>query len=78
MRVEAPFTANRTAIITQTVVPPQPEAEERDLILDVDAVSLKDFDPKDPEIWAELDQLREIKNECFFGSLREQTWRKYQ
>jgi uncharacterized protein (TIGR04255 family) len=79
MRVELPFTANRMAIVTQTVVPQDPGAdEERDLILDIDAVSLRRFDPQDPEIWDELDQLREIKNTCFFGSLQEQTWRKYQ
>ena len=78
MRVEVPFTANRMAIIIQTVVPKEPGAEERDLILDVDAVSLKEFRAGDEEIWHELDELREIKNRCFFGSVLEATWRKYQ
>jgi uncharacterized protein (TIGR04255 family) len=77
MRVEVPFTTNRVAIITQTAVPGDPTALERDLILDVDAVSLKEFEAGDSEIWHELDQLREIKNACFFGSIREQTWRRY-
>ena len=78
MRVEVPFTTNRSAIITQTVVPREPGADERDLILDVDAVSVKEFDASDPQIWHELDGLRQIKNKCFFGSLQEQTWRRYQ
>lgn len=78
MRVEVPFTANRVAILTETVVPPQPGADERDLILDVDAVSLKEFDAGDPQLWHELDELRVIKNKCFFGSLQDSTWRRYQ
>lgn len=78
MRVEVPFTENRLAIVTQTVVPGEPGADERGLILDVDAVTLKEFDPKDPRIWDEFDQLRDIKNTCFFESLQEQTWKKYQ
>jgi uncharacterized protein (TIGR04255 family) len=78
MRVEVPFAEHRLAIITQTMAPGEPSTGERGLILDVDAVTLKEFDPKDPGIWDELDQLREIKNTCFFGSLHEQTWRKYQ
>jgi uncharacterized protein (TIGR04255 family) len=78
MRVEVPFTTNRSAIITQTVVPREPGADERDLILNVDAVSVKEFDSNDPQIWHELDELREIKNKCFFGSLQEQTWRRYE
>jgi uncharacterized protein (TIGR04255 family) len=78
MRVEVPFTENRMAVITQTVIPRETTSNERDLILDVDAVALMEFDPADPKIWDELDQLREIKNQCFFGSLQESTWRKYQ
>jgi uncharacterized protein (TIGR04255 family) len=78
MRVEVPFTTNRMAIITQTVLPKDPGAAERDLILDVDAVSLTEFGPKDADMWHELDELREIKNRCFFGSLQGATWRKYQ
>ena len=78
MRVEVPFTANRVAILTETVVPPEPGADERDLILDVDAVSMKEFDASDPQLWHELDELRAIKNKCFFGSLQKQTWRRYQ
>lgn len=78
MRVEVPFTPKRVVIITQTVVPRPPESHERDLILDVDAVSQEEFDAEDPLIWHELDQLHTMKNQCFFGSLQEQTWRRYQ
>jgi len=78
MRVEVPFTASRAAIVTQTVVPREPSADERDLILDVEAVSVTKFEAGDPQIWHELDELRAIKNKCFFGSLQEQTWRRYQ
>jgi uncharacterized protein (TIGR04255 family) len=66
------------AIITQTAVPGERDAPERDLILDVDAVCLKEFDPQDEDIWQELDELRAIKNTCFFGSLQESTLRRYQ
>ena len=78
MRVELQFTDTRMAIVTQTVAPLESGVDERDLILDIDAVSRRSFDPNDPEIWEELDQLRAIKNTCFCGSLQEQTWRKYQ
>lgn len=78
MRLEVPFTPNRMAVITQTVVPREAPAHERGLILDIDAVAAKEFEPGDPEIWDELDQLRDIKNRCFFGSLQDQTWRRYQ
>ncbi len=78
MRVEVPFSPQRVVTITQTVVPRQPESDERDLILDVDAIAQREFDSDDPQIWYELDDLRAIKNMSFFGSLREQTWRRYQ
>ena len=57
MRVEVPFTDESVAIITQTVVPREPGADERDLILNVDAVSVKEFDASDPQNWHELDEL---------------------
>ncbi len=78
MRVEIPFPEKRVAVITEAAVPREADAVERDLILNVDAVTVREFEPRDPAIWNELDELREIKNKCFFGSLQEQTWRKYQ
>jgi len=78
MRVEVPFGDTTMAIVTQTVVPRVEGATERDLILDVDAVSTKEFSPKDEQLWVEFAKLREVKNTCFFGSLLDSTWRKYQ
>lgn len=77
MRVEIPFTPNRIAIITQVVSPKGLGASERDLIFDVDAVSSMEFEPRDPEIWNEFDKLREIKNQCFFGSVQDHVLRRY-
>ena len=78
MRVELPFSAKHTAFLSQTIIPPDLDTAEPGLILDIHAVSSQEFDPGSPQIWNELDQLREIKNACFFGSVKEQTWRKYE
>jgi uncharacterized protein (TIGR04255 family) len=78
MRVEVPFSPSQTALITQTTVPSVFGTQTRGMILDIHAVSTQKFDPGSLQIWNELDRLREIKNECFFESLQEQTWRKYQ
>jgi uncharacterized protein (TIGR04255 family) len=39
------------------------------VILDIDAFKLIERRASDPEIWRELETLRELKNRCFFGTL---------
>lgn len=48
------------------------------VILDIDAFASADLDPGDPEIWQRLDQLRELKNRCFFGTITEQAAELYE
>lgn len=48
------------------------------VILDVDAFTLKNMDPKDDELWHVLEHLRKLKNQCFFGSLTERAVELYE
>jgi uncharacterized protein (TIGR04255 family) len=48
------------------------------VILDVDAFAITNLSPKDEKVWAILEQLRQIKNRCFFGSLTERAAELYE
>ena len=48
------------------------------VILDIDAFILKTLDPEDPELWKILDDLRALKNRCFFGTLTEHAAELYE
>lgn len=48
------------------------------VIIDIDAYKLGEFDPKSDEIWDILSQLRVLKNEIFFSSIRERTARLFE
>ena len=59
-----------TAIVTQALEQftedrPQP------VILDIDTFRETKFAPDSPEVWAYLDDLRELKNRLFFGAIEE-------
>ncbi|MGH8646161.1 MAG: TIGR04255 family protein [Gammaproteobacteria bacterium] len=48
------------------------------VVLDVDAFIVKDLNPWDEELWAILEHLRALKNQCFFGSLTERAAELYE
>ncbi len=48
------------------------------VLLDIDVFAPADLDPGDPGIWQRLDQLRELKNRCFFGTITEQAAELYE
>jgi uncharacterized protein (TIGR04255 family) len=50
--------------ITDTIIP---------VVLDIDVFLNAEFDPNGDEFWENLDRLRHIKNEVFFGSITEKT-----
>ena len=48
------------------------------IILDIDAYKLGEFDVQTDQIWTILDQLRDLKNTIFFGSITENTARLFE
>lgn len=48
------------------------------VILDVDAYRFSDLSPDSEDLWAILEQLRHLKNRCFFGSLTERAAELYE
>jgi uncharacterized protein (TIGR04255 family) len=78
MRVVVPFPDGRKASLTQASEPlAEDGAKTRGLILDIDAFSTRVFDVGDDALWGELDELRVIKNKCFFSSLKPSTWEAF-
>lgn len=78
MRVVVPFSEGRKVSITQASEPiTEDGAKTRALILDIDAFSTRPFDIGDDAIWKEFDELRLMKNRCFFNSLRPATWEAF-
>jgi uncharacterized protein (TIGR04255 family) len=43
------------------------------VILDIDAFRDTDLEPLSPDLWDILEKLRELKNQCFFGTITEAT-----
>jgi len=78
MRVVVPFSNARKASITQASEPLlEAESTTRGLILDIDAFSTREFEVGDDTLWDEFDELRTIKNRCFFKSVSETMWREF-
>ncbi len=78
MRVVVPFPEGRKVVVTQaSELVTEDAASTRGLILDIDAFSTRTFDIGDDAIWKEFDELRAIKNICFFKSLKPATWEAY-
>ena len=78
MRVVVPFPDGRKASLTQATESLAEEgAKTRGLILDIDAFSPKVFDIGDDAMWLEFDELRVLKNKCFFSSLKPSTWEAF-
>jgi uncharacterized protein (TIGR04255 family) len=72
MRLEIPD-PNRglIAIVTETFQSTINEGKELPLIFDIDIVRESTFEPSSPAIWETFEQMREYKNEVFFGSVTE-------
>jgi uncharacterized protein (TIGR04255 family) len=47
------------------------------VILDIDAFKMTEKNASDPMIWEELESLRKLKNDCFFGTLTEKAQELY-
>jgi len=78
MRVVVPFPNGRKASLTQASEPVvDGSALARGLILDIDAFSTTAFAIGDDAMWSEFDELRVIKNVCFFNSLKPATWEAF-
>lgn len=52
-------------------------SEPAPVILDVDAFTFSDLAPEDQKLWKTLENLRELKNRCFFGSLTDKAVELY-
>ncbi|MCI0537162.1 MAG: TIGR04255 family protein [Verrucomicrobiales bacterium] len=48
------------------------------VILDIDAFAFRNLSPESEDLWIILDQLRQLKNRCFFGSLTERAAELYE
>ncbi|MGI0034944.1 MAG: TIGR04255 family protein [Nitrososphaera sp.] len=83
---------NLTEFVTRVVLPIEAEgivlaiaqamgsaaaAGPAHVVLDIDAACEESFAPESQEMWGKLAALREAKNVAFFGSLMEDTWRKF-
>lgn len=68
MRLEVPYEAfNCTAIITETMEPPQ--GDILPFIFDVDVYRIGAFETRGEDVWNAFEQLRNAKNEIFFKSI---------
>jgi len=74
MRLEIPEPQRGfLGILTETMEPPSNDSGHLPLILDIDVIREATFDPASPHVWETLEQLRDFKNELFFGSITGKT-----
>jgi uncharacterized protein (TIGR04255 family) len=57
---------------------PTPPGEPAPVILDVEAYAFPSLSPETEDVWILLEQLRQLKNRCFFGSLTERAVELYE
>jgi uncharacterized protein (TIGR04255 family) len=75
-RVAIPFAVEEaTAIVTHALE--QPLASKVPVVLDIEVVRSCSVTPDSPEIWTQLDTLRDIKNRIFFASVTEKALEAY-
>jgi uncharacterized protein (TIGR04255 family) len=75
-RTVIPFSADgTTAIVTQALEPPHETVVP--VVLDIDVWYNVLVDLAAPEIWIQLDRLRNIKNQIFFSSITERALEQY-
>src|SRR5690606_10051426 len=75
MRVAIPFPSGRVGVIVESVQ--EEPSGDLALGLDIQAVVQREFSPESEELWSEFDELRSIKNKCFFESLKQSKWEEY-
>ena len=79
-RVAVPFPNNIRASLTQVIEPRVDVAEESApvvLVFDVDVSKTVSLACASPAIWETFEELRAVKNQCFFESLQESTLEKF-
>jgi uncharacterized protein (TIGR04255 family) len=79
MRLELPDTdTGNVAIVTEAMTPLAPESNNVGIIFDIDTVFQSTMNASNgTEMWAKLDQLRDLKNRVFFQSLTERTKERF-
>jgi uncharacterized protein (TIGR04255 family) len=74
MRLEIPEPQRGlVGIVTETIEPQSSDGRHLPLIFDIDVIRETTFDPAGPLVWETLEQLRDFKNELFFGSITDKT-----
>lgn len=76
-RVTIPFGNGKSAVIQQATESGRPRDGVRGLIFDVEAQHSCDLDHDSEAIWEHLEELRRIKNRCFFESIKPSTLEVY-
>jgi len=77
LRLVVPF-PSATVVVSQTIDAAGVTPESIPIILDIDVFESGELPASGEEIWERLDRLREIKNDVFFKSITETTWRMYE
>jgi len=71
LRLEIPYASGALALVTETILPPEDPASAKTLpfILDIDVIRAEVVDPPFSGIWDKFEELRQIKNDIFFGTI---------
>ena len=69
---------NRRAIVTQALEEVQASPDTVSMFLDIDTFRHQHFEANDADIWASLDNLRNFKNDIFFGYITEEAAELFQ
>lgn len=79
MRLELPDAdTGNIAIVTEVMTPLDPQGNSCGIILDIDTAFQAEIPVgDDTQMWARLDQLRQLKNRVFFHSLTERTKERF-
>lgn len=67
-----------TAVVTSTMQPVIEARQMLPLIFDIDVFQQVDIAPDDESVWTELEQIRQYRNDIFFGSMTEKAMRLFQ
>jgi uncharacterized protein (TIGR04255 family) len=72
LRLEIPYPSGALAIVTETLQPPADPAQARTLplILDIDVIRIEDSNAPFVDIWEKFEELRKIKNDIFFSTIK--------
>jgi len=70
-RAVIPITPAITVVLTQMTEPASAAVNLLPIVIDIDASMVGVFSPSKDEMWKASEQLREVKNNCFFESFTE-------